>query len=121
MYTIFLYLQTVQESLRARQQTRDNINETMTVLRRDSKLDSSSVPKTVENKVKTLNEDWARIASQASDLFASRIAREEIVVESVQTQEASSIDGWDSKFFRFVFSVFLLTSQVIPYLNFFRH
>lgn len=68
----------------------------MTVLRRDSKLDSSSVPKTVENKVKTLNEDWARIASDASDLFASRIREDVVVMETMQTQEAS-IDGWDSK------------------------
>ena len=41
--------------------------------RRESKLDGNQVPKPLEAKVKSLNDDWSQIASLTADMFAARV------------------------------------------------
>ena len=49
--------------------------------RRESKLDGNQVPKSLEVKVKSLNDDWRRIASLTADLFDKRVRSPRKVVE----------------------------------------
>lgn len=71
----------VQESLKSRQPKLDTINENMARYRRESKLDGNQVPKSLEVKVKSLNDDWSRIASLTADLFDKRVRSPRKVVE----------------------------------------
>ena len=90
--------------MKSRQPKLDSINESMARYRRESKLDGNQVPKSLEVRVKSLNEDWSRIASLTANLFArGRSARrqvEEPVIEEVKQRSVeadislASFDDW---------------------------
>lgn len=95
----------MQESLKSRQPKLDSINESMARYRRESKLDGNQVPKSLEGKVKSLNDDWSHIASLTAELFRMRVrpARrpvgepviEEAKQRSVQAEvSVASVDDW---------------------------
>ena len=51
--------------------------------RRESKLDGNQVPKPLEIKAKTLNDDWIRIASLTAKLFAAGVTPRKPVEDTV--------------------------------------
>lgn len=72
---------TIQESMKSRQPKLDAINENMARYRRESKLDGNQVPKSLEVKVKELNDNWSRIASLTANMFARLRSPRSIVEE----------------------------------------
>ena len=77
----YFLLQTIQESMKSRQPKLDAINENMARYRRESKLDGNQVPKSLEVKVKELNDNWSRIASLTANMFARLRSPRSIVEE----------------------------------------
>ena len=59
--------------------------------RRESKLDGNQVPKPLEVKAKTLNDDWSRIASLTAKLFAARVTPRKVVEETVVMLKQPSV------------------------------
>ena len=91
--------------MKSRQPKLDSINESMARYRRESKLDGNQVPKSLEVRVKSLNEDWRCIASLTAALFGARVRSvgrqvEEPVIEEVKQRSVeadislASFDDW---------------------------
>ncbi|XP_048577310.1 dystrophin isoform X2 [Nematostella vectensis] len=94
-------VKSVQESLKDRQRTRDNLNDAMSAFRRESKLESTQIPRSLEDKFKQLTEDWARISLLLTRLFTAKTrtpVKEQVQVAAAPRAEAprveAAVDGW---------------------------